>query len=109
MWIITKLKMNVISEVPLSIPESLSNSILGGDAKLVSVPNSAASSPVMKILPSSSLSSSYTAGLSESERNQYGAYFDSIDTAKKGVLNGQECFPIFLKSNLSNQELGQIW
>ncbi|KAJ3357606.1 hypothetical protein HDU91_005388, partial [Kappamyces sp. JEL0680] len=109
MWIIAKIKANVIKEVPSFIPPSLWNSITaetknGATAAL----GSPFASPV-SVKGTGSRYAAYISDLSDSDKTQYSGLFDSLDTAAKGKLTGTECSTIFLMSKLPGPELAQIW
>ncbi len=90
MWIITKMKLNILKEVPQYIPPSLWTSITSSntlgetapDFSTKSLPGTAGLS-----LPSVSFSA-YTSDLMDTDRSQYSGYFDSLDTTSKGKLTG---------------------
>ncbi|RKO89245.1 hypothetical protein BDK51DRAFT_40476, partial [Blyttiomyces helicus] len=47
--------------------------------------------------------------IKEEEKANYDAFFDSIDTAKKGYLTGADCYSFLLQSKLPETILAKIW
>ncbi|KAJ3130149.1 hypothetical protein HK100_008208 [Physocladia obscura] len=47
--------------------------------------------------------------ISVEDKSLSDSHFESLDVGKKGYLTGEDCFQFFLKSQLDNSVLAQIW
>lgn len=117
MVIITKLKIGAIATVPVTIPQSFLASIISNHQH----------DAISDIFSDATAKSNYNTNIMDMERDStskpslenqkiYEGYFKSLDTTHKGYLSGNnalivgaESYQFFLKSNLPEGELGQIW
>lgn len=91
MVLITKIKTGALPNCPVSIPPDL----------LASIHSNTSKPPI----------------ISADDLSRYESYFNSLDTAQKGVLTGKlfvanlgsETYTFFLKSKLPESELSHIW
>lgn len=123
MYLLTALRTGSIQTVPPSLSTqfwstitSAVNSPAGAPVAGTPVPSVAAAPPAPLTATTSMASIHARAAtatsewvITESERQQYNAYFDKLDLTKKGYLTGEDSAPFFLKSKLAPNDLAQIW
>ncbi|KAJ3271306.1 hypothetical protein HDV01_006902 [Terramyces sp. JEL0728] len=111
MVILARIKLGTLPGVPATLPPGMllpaTNGVAGGKTPVRSNTVDSAHLPFTALpLPTST---NFQAGITDIEKTQYASFFDTLDKEKKGLLNGGECSPFFLKSKLPPNDLAQIW